>query len=349
VVFTVADGASSSAAVAAVATRHDALIEAAENLVTDVSGEYANPQELLAIDAMALNFLARQQMLLARMDRMVCGLHAGLDGLGSGAALAETVSMFDASLLALRDGFPAAGIAPPRTEILRETLSQSHARWAEARPVLDRIAAGGAADAAAVAEVATVTEQLSADMDNAITLTKLSSPGQADVYRVPLEAYAETELAGWLSDPALVAAIKTQNAAHAELTQEGVDALDLAWRAEAEAGSGPLVDDLMGREVSQWLAGKQLASAGFITEVFVMDAVGLNVAQSAVTSDYWQGDEEKWKETYAREGGGLHVSEVEFDDSTGFYQTQASLPIVDPATGEKIGAITFGINVQRLM
>ena len=45
----------------------------------------------------------------------------------------------------------------------------------------------------------------------------------------------------------------------------------------------------------------------------------------------------------------MDISEVEFDDSTQFYQSQASLPIYDPATGQMIGAITFGINVQRLL
>jgi hypothetical protein len=40
---------------------------------------------------------------------------------------------------------------------------------------------------------------------------------------------------------------------------------------------------------------------------------------------------------------------VEFDDSTQFYQSQVSMPIRDPATGDLIGAITFGINVQSLL
>jgi hypothetical protein len=348
-VVSMVDEGAGEAAVVQVAAGHHDLIEAAEVLVTDVSGQYANPQELLQVDAMALNFMERQQMLLARMDRIVCGLHAGLPDLGSTEALAETVSLFDASLIALRDGFPAAGIAAPRTKVLRDTLAQSYEEWSGARALLDRIAADGVASEDDMVTVAALMSDLAGDMDNVITLTKISSPGQEDVYKVPLAAYAESELAGWLSDPALVAAIKAQNAAHAGLTQEQIDALDQTWRAEAQAGSGPLVDDLMSREVSVWLADKQLNSAGFITEAFVMDAKGLNVAQSAVTSDYWQGDEAKWQETYAREGGGLHVSEVEFDDSTGFYQTQASMPIVDPATGEKIGAVTFGINVQRLM
>ena len=73
------------------------------------------------------------------------------------------------------------------------------------------------------------------------------------------------------------------------------------------------------------------------------------VAQSAETADHWQGDEAKWQKTYDVGPIELHISEVEFDDSTNFYQSQASHSIVDPATGELIGAVTFGINVQSLM
>lgn len=337
------------AAIAGISAAHDELMEATEALLTDVSGQYSNPQELLQVDALALNFLERQKMLLARMDRMVCALHAGLADLGTAEGLKVAVDLFDVSLVALRDGFPMAGIDPPRTEVLKATLVESHARWNEARAVLDRVAGGAPVDAALTEEVAALTRALSADMHNAITLTKISAPGQAGVYRTPLTAYAETELAAMLTDPALIEAIRAQNAAHADLAQGEIDALDLTWRAEAKAGGGALVDDLMSRPVSRWLADRQLDSAGFITEAFVMDDKGLNVAQSAVTSDYWQGDEAKWQETYAAEDGGLHISEVEFDDSTGFYQTQASMPILDPETGEKIGAVTFGINVQRLM
>ena len=342
-------GKDGTKALALIANTHDTLIDATEVLLADVSGHYSNPNELLQVDALALNILERERTLLTRMDRIVCAMRAGVDELGTAADLAETVGLFEASLTALRDGMPEAGVAAPRTKVLAATLTESHARWSEARPLLDAVVAGGPVDGATVDAVAELARTLSDDMQNAITLTKISSPGQADVYKVPLAAYAETALAAMLSDPALIAAIKNQNAAHAGLTQAEIDALDLTWRAEAKAGGGALVDDLMGRPVSLWLAEKQLQSAGFITEAFVMDDKGLNVAQSAVTSDYWQGDEAKWQETYADPEGGLHISEVEFDDSTGYYQTQASMPIMDPATGRKIGAVTFGINVQRLM
>ena len=96
---------------------------------------------------------------------------------------------------------------------------------------------------------------------------------------------------------------------------------------------------------------EQLATAGFINEIFVMDMKGLNVAQSAVTSDYWQGDEDKFQLSYGdgTGAGAVHISEVEFDDSTGVFQSQVSLPVRDLATGDLLGAITFGVNVQSLL
>ena len=41
-----------------------------------------------------------------------------------------------------------------------------------------------------------------------------------------------------------------------------------------------------------------------------MDAMGLNVAASDVTSDYWQGDEAKFKKTYAVGSGAIFIDEL---------------------------------------
>jgi hypothetical protein len=79
-----------------------------------------------------------------------------------------------------------------------------------------------------------------------------------------------------------------------------------------------------------------------------MDNKGLNVAQSDVTSDYWQGDEAKWKKSFLAGPDGLFIDEVEFDESTQTYQAQVSVSIADPDSGEAIGAITVGVNVELL-
>ena len=139
-----------------------------------------------------------------------------------------------------------------------------------------------------------------------------------------------------------------QNAAHAALTQAEIDALDAEWRAQIGATPATMIDGVLGSAASAALRARKEAAAGLVTEVFVMDARGLNVAQSDVTSDYWQGDEAKWQETYAAGPAGLHVSEVELDESSQTYQSQVSMTVVDPATGAAIGAATFGVDVSLL-
>ena len=341
------DGADADAAM--IRQSYDALFEQTVALAAVITGRYSDPQQLLQSDATVLNFAVRQRALGYRMARAMCELASGTATEGTREELETTVDLFERTLVALRDGFPAAGINAPPNDAVADSLRATYALWTANRGIFDAVLAGSTPGADAVVTATELSKELSVSMNNAITLYLIATPGQDGVYRIPLEAYSRDELAGWLSDPALVSAIKAQNERHAGLTDDEVIALDQQWRAEAGEGGGPLISKLLDDPVSKWLLGKQTATAGFVTEVFIMDNKGLNVAQSVETSDYWQGDEAKWQQTYSVGPDALHISEVEFDDSTGFYQSQASLAITDPATNEVIGAVTFGINVQNLM
>ena len=169
-----------------------------------------------------------------------------------------------------------------------------------------------------------------------------------DAHVAPIKEFIASSVQPWLNDPVVINAIKEQNAKHADLTQADIDKLDLAWRAEVTTASRPLVDDLLGREISKFLADKQNGSQGMITEMFVMDNKGLNGGQSEVTSDYWQGDEAKWQKTFSVGPDVVYVDGVETDESTQALQSQASVTISDPETGAPIGAITVGINLDAL-
>lgn len=176
-----------------------------------------------------------------------------------------------------------------------------------------------------------------------------TSPVHAEeAYVAPVKAYIEENVRPWLSDPVLIDAVKAQNAANAALTQAEIDALDQKWRAETESGDKPMIDGVLANPLSAFLKSKQEASSDLITEVFVTDNKGLNVGQSDVTSDYWQGDEAKWTESFGAGPDGLFVDEAEKDESTQMLQSQASVAIKDPASGEAIGAITIGINLDAL-
>ncbi|WP_439815126.1 PDC sensor domain-containing protein [Zavarzinia sp. CC-PAN008] len=175
-----------------------------------------------------------------------------------------------------------------------------------------------------------------------------AQPGRAGEFDAGLTKVMAEQVTPWLADPVVVDAIKAQNAETAGLDAAAIDGLDKEWRAQAPGGSGPLVDKVLGNDLSRFLKAKADGSNGLLLEIFVMDAKGLNVGQSGITSDYFQGDEAKWQKTYAVGPDGVLIDEVDFDDSAKAFVAQVSRTVVDPADGKAIGAVTVGINVEKL-
>lgn len=186
-------------------------------------------------------------------------------------------------------------------------------------------------------------------MTSLAAIALAASPAFADEFTPALQSYLNDEVSRWAQSPEIVAAIKAQNEAHAGLTQSQIDEMDQAWRANVGDPSSDIIAPVLNNVVSDNLRDRVDASDGSITEVFVMDQHGLNVAASDVTSDMWQGDEAKFQKTYGMGPDGKHVSEVELDESTQRYQGQVSLTIIDPDTGAPIGAITVGVDAESLL
>ncbi len=175
-----------------------------------------------------------------------------------------------------------------------------------------------------------------------------AATASANEYEPQLRDLATNSIKSWLSSPAVVEAIKAQNEQHKSFSETKIVSLDKQWRAETSASSRPMIDGVLANPLSGFLKSKKDESDGLFTEIFVMDNKGMNVGQSDITSDYWQGDEAKWKKTYSVGADALHISDVEEDESTQTFQSQVSLPVVDPASGSVIGAITVGVNVEML-
>ncbi|WP_183830703.1 hypothetical protein [Rhizobium sp. BK377] len=168
-----------------------------------------------------------------------------------------------------------------------------------------------------------------------------------DAKLAPIADYVTSDVKPWLNDPAVIEAIKAQNAANASLGAADIDALDKKWRAEVDGSDHTMIDGVLGNALSKFLQEKKAASDGKIAEIFVMDAKGLNVGQSDATSDYWQGDEAKFQKSFGAGKDAVFVDEIEKDESTQALQSQASVTISDDK-GTPIGAITVGVNVDAL-
>lgn len=180
-------------------------------------------------------------------------------------------------------------------------------------------------------------------------LACVSTSAFANEFEPAMSSYLDNQIRNWAHSQVLVDAINAQNQRTGGYSQDQIDRLDQAWRAEVGTGSTPTVTPVMENAAADFLRQQVASSGGQVTEVFIMDAQGLNVAASSMTSDMWQGDEAKFTATYSVGPDAVHFGDVELDESTQSYQGQISLTIVDPASGQPIGAITVGVNAEALL
>ncbi|MBB3964118.1 hypothetical protein [Rhizobium metallidurans] len=159
--------------------------------------------------------------------------------------------------------------------------------------------------------------------------------------------YVDALVKPMINKPMVLAAIKSQNLKFGDVSATDIQVLDNSYRSEIKSGQWQMVTRLLNNPVSRYLKSKQDDSQGTIVEIFVTDRNGLNVAQSIPTTDYWQGDENKFLKTFARNSDEVFIDRASRDDATQLLQTQASFTIRDES-GEAIGSATVTIAIDAL-
>lgn len=171
--------------------------------------------------------------------------------------------------------------------------------------------------------------------------------GNRDILVAALTQHIVPKIREWAQHPVALMSLRAQNKRHAGLTEEKIIEMDKKWREERKTDVQPLIAQLFGSPLSSYLTRIQAGSLGLYSEIFVMDAVGLNVGLSSVTSDYWQGDEGKWQKTFKVAPDAVFIDEAEMHEKTNTRRIQVNMTIADPATNEALGAITVEINLTE--
>lgn len=174
-----------------------------------------------------------------------------------------------------------------------------------------------------------------------LVILAFSMPLQAEEAPAKVKDLASKTLAAIGNDPVIVAAVKAENAKNKTLDKIKAD--DKTWISTP--GISPFIKGIMDSECSKHLRKIQ-GSQPYYAEIFVMDNKGANVALADKTSDYWQGDEDKFTKSYNNGKGAVFIDKVKFDDSSQSYLVQVSVPVKDGA--KTIGAITFGIDIDKI-
>ncbi len=133
-----------------------------------------------------------------------------------------------------------------------------------------------------------------------------------------------------VQDKAILDAVRIANDRDRDTTAEQIQALDRKWRSSGEEMPKQLTDEKCNESLKLF----QRTFKGF-AEIFVTNARGLKVCQTNKTTDYYQGDEDWWKQTFRR--GKPRYAFLRFDRSTRILAVPIYLPVRDPASGDVIG------------
>lgn len=152
---------------------------------------------------------------------------------------------------------------------------------------------------------------------------------------------AKSELKDLGVDPVIVDAVAAQNAKGMPLQK--IEELDAAWIAATEptAFMTALMENNCAVHLRELRAGRP-----YLVEIFVMDNQGAIVATTNRTTDYWQGDEPKWQESYKGGTGAVFIDGIALDESSGVFSVQVSVPVMDGKRA--IGAVTFTVDVDQV-
>jgi hypothetical protein len=142
-------------------------------------------------------------------------------------------------------------------------------------------------------------------------------------------------------NPALIQAVRQQNAE--TLDMDNIKQRDTDWKATKALT--PFKRSLQENHAGKMLK-RYVVRNPSLNEAFLTDNKGANVAAFPATSDYWQGDEEKWTASFNEGSGKLFLGPVERDESTNTYAVQVSAPLFHQ--GETIGVLVVGVTLDYL-
>ncbi|WP_142588919.1 hypothetical protein [Pseudorhizobium halotolerans] len=188
---------------------------------------------------------------------------------------------------------------------------------------------------------------LSAAFVVAITHTAQAQPPTPDAEAL-INAKVLREISDWINTDIVRVTIAAQNKRYDKLDASSIAALDNQWTQERESDDKPLIAATLSNPLSVYLSRMQGRSLGLYAEIFVMDQNGLNVGQSSITSDFWQGDEDKFLKTFNVSADAVFIDEAEFDSDFGIWRAQVSMTVQDAQATTPIGAVTVELNLTEL-
>lgn len=177
-------------------------------------------------------------------------------------------------------------------------------------------------------------------------LSLVLAPATPERQKADFELQAEVEarttiVEQWAADPVVVDAVRDANAKVRSMRE--IELIDTRWQET------PGVDDFI-QSILDHPAATRLrelrSSHPELQEAFLTDRMGANVASTNKTSDFYQGDEDKFVDAYHDGAGALHIGKISRDESIQSFSVQIGVPVMDE--GKAIGVLVVTVNAEKL-
>lgn len=144
------------------------------------------------------------------------------------------------------------------------------------------------------------------------------------------------------ANPGVIEAVKAQN--DQSLTLAKIQLMDGEWKS-FKNNPNEFMKSFLSNPAAKILADIEHSKPYFV-EFILTDNQGANVALTEITSDYWQGDEPKFKNAFANGKGKVYIARPQKDKSTGKVISQVSVPVLKD--GKAIGTLTVGVHIDSI-
>ena len=150
------------------------------------------------------------------------------------------------------------------------------------------------------------------------------------------------------SEPAVMAAVQNSNQSYAGMSDQAASAriqqIDDSWNTPQAASA---LNAMLASPASRVLSRAHDLDPR-ILRITVTDAKGATVAATHKTMDYYQADEDYWKNIHSSGRGATSVTDILYDEATHAHYIGIGLPIVEPETNRFIGTMDALVNVSSL-
>jgi hypothetical protein len=173
----------------------------------------------------------------------------------------------------------------------------------------------------------------------------------ADMVFTQLNSYLQNQIivvAGLNEVPVIREVVKKGNqdlTKNLEEVRKAIPAMESRW--PSLDGNAPELKTILDNQASDFLR-RYSAIEKSLREIMVTDYLGRLVAATGKTSDFYQADEDWWKECYGDgRRGSVYVGDVSYDASARVYSIDLAQPLVEPGGGV-IGVIKVVLDAQDI-